>query len=707
MPSAISAITIGGVAKRASFAQLRDLGIFVDGHSPNYAFCIRTKSTYALGMTAPGAPVAASSSAGLVAGTVRYRIRWHDSNNGTMSLPSADLTVTANNQIITVTHPGSAPARATHWILERTAENGKSFYVVNIDTVTGATEFGTVKATLTFDDNIPDALLVFRRSLHSRNAPLTRPYLVVRANEGRAFYLGRAIYQVTATVTNGSTAVTLGAGFITAHVGLDMTASGDTDAKSYRITAQSGTGLTLADNYIGGTGSKTITITGPGDFVAWSEPDSPEHCGTAAAGGGGVSNELRVGDDGERLTSGVGLGPLGFLYAKAHRLYFHKYRRDPSVSNGDGEIVPLASGRGVLAPDALRYYDGMVYGIDHQGVYRMSPGGFPEDIGWPIQHEFQRNALNWNTSGNWHLGRDPYKRMLYVFLTEGTDTYPKKAWLYNMQKEQWENCKVYPWGVTCTTELPDQSGAFRMAFYSEAVNAVAGALYIPSYCWIDGMGTSFGAPSATTPLNGQVTGGVAGTLISVGATWPTTNGGLRAVTATKVAKLNGSRETRLIVTNTADTLTLNRDWTATPVAGDWYQIGEIPCRYFSPRFAPGGPDRKTRFYSVTLWVKFKSVCGPLCVTALYNGSSESAIDHTDQTADGITQVAANGAVMIDPTYVNASGEQVHRFEIKLNRKLATDVRLVIYSDQAGAPWEIYGPIRMKYKVDDCETPRKV
>jgi hypothetical protein len=336
---------------------------------------------------------------------------------------------------------------------------------------------------------------------------------------------------------------------------------------------------------------------------------------------------------------------------------------------------------------ALRFINGYAYGIDYRGIWRMAPNGLPMEIGQAISHEWRRtNKLNWLKQDNWHIGYDPAHRQIWFFVCEDSDTYPKRAWVWDEDAEMWIGSRTFSLGCTCTIELPDTHGIPRMVCYYRASTTVG------SYARMQGLGVSRGAN--VTLRNGTVTSGSATGLGCTGAGW-TTNGA--AGSPVTLIRDSGVNEIQHVVSNTAAAL-VTTAWTeGVPVAGDTFRIGEIPARYRSGRLTCGDSSRKKQFTEVWIWAKYKTAAVPFTVKARFDGGSPST-DFATLSEDGVTAAAGVAGHTVDPTV------QRHRYRVPLHEQWHTDMQLEILSDNAGDPWEIMG-IKVLYRWDDAGKPR--
>ena len=691
-------IETGRQGYREHFAQIGLVGLYVNGHDPAKIVDLRTGTAKTLGIPAPGAaPTGATGGAGNLTGTFSWRVRWKDSSTGAISLASALYTASPAGEFWTITRPGSPPSRADYWILERTVDGGATYYPVNVD---GSNPHGTAVATTTYNDNVTDSTLRNRNAQGlTNNQGQPGRFRFCWANGNFFFGAGGRVHTPNCSLTNGAATLTSTDGDFTRDmVGEFVAFDGDTDGKTYRISAYtSADQVTIGENYAGTT--KTLQpckIAGRRDVLRWSEPVIPGNPATAEAWGaalpGGLENELIIGSDGEPLVAGVGLGPSGCLICKERSMYFLNYRVRPNiVPKGDGQLVQMRALRGALGPLAIRAIEGHVYGMDAYGVWRLSPGGEPEEIGQALQGDWK--TLNFSNRDNFHVGFDPLWRVAYFFVCSAGETYPKKAYLWDVDGERWIGTRTWPYGVTSTANLPDGNGAVRMGFFSEAVGSS------PSYFWFDNIGASLGAGPSEPNLTGAVTGGSSTTLQNSGAAWTTSGEKLKGLPVTLIRAADGSEETQLITDNTGTQLTTNAFSGTAPTAGDTYIIGALPSSWKTGRIDCGDPTRKKSFVGVWIELRYVASTVPVKIRAFYDGSATPYTYPRAHDENGVAIAANSSYVTVTPQ----SGKL--RYFIPLNKQQKNDVQLEFYSANPGVPWEWFKG-RLVFEPDESIFPAK-
>lgn len=689
-------LATGLSAHPVSVAQLGDVGLIVNGHDPNKVFDLRAGALRDLGIAAPGAAPTqgASPGAGNVNGAVRYRVRWWDSITQTMSLPSAELSISVSSITVRVTAPGSPPARATHWIVERTQADGSVFYPCNR---TSSLPNGTAIATTTFDDNETDAT-ISERDAYTENQGRPDPFPIVFANGPYLHGIGGRVHRPTCSCTSGSPNVSSADGDFTQDmIGENFSFDEDTDGVTYVIqSVTNANNLVLASNYGGSNKtSRPASIAGVRNLARWCESNDGESWGYLTVTG--LSNEALIGDS-DGLLAGVGLGPAGVLYAKWLELWMHSYqlKPNPSFDGGDGRIFKLGTKRGALNRWCLLQAAGRIYGADCRGVWRMDPPGEPVEIGGEIQEDWRQ--LDFSLFERFHMIWDAANDKLKIYACEIGDTYPKRRFVYDLAGEKWVGRDPFPAaGFSASVRLPDLNGNERAAMYSEKVGSAG------SYLFFDEIGKSLGAPPDATPLVGTVAAGSDTTAQITSGSFPTAGEQLKGVPIMLIRVADDTIERSVITSNTADTLTFNTLTGPGATAGDTVIIGPIESVWRLGRFAGQSAEefRRKKIFK-RLWVLLESSASAinLRVRAYYDGSATADTDKEALNEDGLEQSASEAPVIVKP----ASGQL--RYGVPLNGKRAFDVSFELYSYDAGLPWTVLG-VLVEYDLDPSTEPRRV
>lgn len=105
---------------------------------------------------------------------------------------------------------------------------------------------------------------------------------------------------------------------------------------------------------------------------------------------------------------------------------------------------------------------------------------------------------------------------------------------------------------------------------------------------------NFGA-GAASDLSGTATGGSTSTIEDSGASWPTTNDGLKGIYATVIDAATEAEESFVILSNTATEITFGPVRSAAVVSGDTYRIGQIDWLWQSRDESIGDSVKQDRF----------------------------------------------------------------------------------------------------------------
>jgi hypothetical protein len=304
-----------------------------------------------------------------------------------------------------------------------------------------------------------------------------------------------------------------------------------------------------------------------------------------------------------------------------------------------------------------------------------------------------------------HIGYDGRMGWIYFWMLEkdytGTatdlDKYPKVAYIYDVNRQRWVGTRRYRWGVQCNVDMADSIGVLRTAFAN--VGTGVAATY-GSYVWCDNIGTGFGTGPSTT-VNPTITGvSLAAGVYTITCSAANLSS-LTGVPATLVRAADGSTEDFYIDSSTSTTMLTAHSFTgAAPVTTDTVMVGPIPARYRTGRLDAGVSDRKKKWVAVHVPLKYKSAAVPVKMKVYLD---DKAVADTDNNAayteDGVTVTASSAVRSIDSTTYDTV------YQIPLNCEWRHHITLEFYSDLAGVPWEISGPIKVIYDIDDAERPR--
>jgi len=350
--------------------------------------------------------------------------------------------------------------------------------------------------------------------------------------------------------------------------------------------------------------------------------------------------------------------------------------------------------RGALGPRAISKFGSFIYGMDQYGVWRLSPGSDPVEIGNDIAASWK--ALDFSQRENFWINTDPITRQVHFWVCEAGDTYPTKAYVWDVPKTQWVDTLDSDYaGATCGTTLPDSNLALRAFHFTEAVGSAK------SYAWFDGIGPTLGAPPTST-LTGTLTAGPSSTsLPDTTATFVTAGEGLDGVPVTLVRAADSSEETKVIVSNTATVLTTNAFTGTAPVAGDTYIVGPINTVWKTGRFDFGDNSRKKHVKG--LWIKMKADTNAVDMHIRWYYDGRATAENygvTRAEEDGVSFTASSPIATINPGATNTQSVSIVRYFVpSAGDGWCNDLQLEFYSKKSGAAWEI---LKIDIEVDDID-----
>ena len=672
------------------FAQLYDTCVAVNGRDTNKAVFSRTGVGVELGIAAPTNSPAAGVTygAGSLNGAFLYRYRWVDALRGkTYSNACVPFAANPATQGVIITRNEAPPSRATHVIIERTEEDGTIFYPVNTSATSpfGTAISGTPQAYAV--DTVTD--LVLSQGFSIPNAfGIPKPMGFCFANLNQIFMGGARAYNTTVGLTSGSPAVT-GTGFVPSDAGRDMTVKGANI--SYQVlTYNSPTSLTLSTNFVGATASYSVAIANQGNLGIVSQPSAPEGYGKAAVSPySGLSNEFTIGPDANILTSGIGLGTQGVVWAKQNQLFLHTYSINPLSTTGDARITQLPTARGALTFRCLEYAEGLVYGADAYGFWRMTPGDIPQDISALISNDFKAQFIKLRYYYNFFIKFDPYARTVnYFVIYDNTHIqHPNYCYRWSIDSNKWIDCIPFDVMQTGATVLPDQFGIRRLITVNKAEPSRHKA-----YAWFHGIGITFGANPSNAPLYGTASSGSTSTIVKTGAAFLTTDDGLQSVPVRRIRGFDTSSytiEDTIISSNTVDTLTVFPLFSDATVAGDRFIIGAIKSRYRSGRISldklgKGNSPEKINTLQLWLWLRYQQTAAEIYVAFYKDGNFQRSEEvwKVSSIIDGVTTVNGRDFASVDSTT-----EGINIFNIPIGIPMK-DIQIEIFSFDSNEPWSI-------------------
>lgn len=740
---------------RTSICNVGDKVFLTNGWDQAHYLHLKSGLTFELGIDPPGVPTvtpAAPSPADFkFTGHFRYRLRLWCPATRTLSLPGDEVTTTGSGSKFTITFPLSYPSwpLPLYWVIERTTADGTVFYPVNMYRGELGTQAnfvghapnqldqsslspdGTLVGTLTFKDVFPsDPAALFPLLMDETQArPPAAPLCWESGN--RLWLAGALEYRpyahgITLTATNGSATVTCsgGDGFPEAIDGNSYTGavwwiSFDDDGVIYPVLSrESATSLTLTKPYAGATGDKTgtVTIGAPGNLVLWSEgPDAfgnpqPENFGEATFNG--VSNQSFVGNN-ARVLAAAALGQEGGLHrevlAKRDRLYVLTWSADPSFESG-GRIQELAARRGALGSRCLLAVNGIMYGMDHQGMWAMSPGAEPVHL---ADSDFRNHLSDLTQGEEFWIQHAPQINAILFFTVASGSTSTNDCQVYSLDTKRFVGTRFYGANQTAGCTVRDVESFLRSASFGDQTPDNSGQGTDTNVrLRAHDIGISDGLTSETN-LNPDEDTNVQpdSTSITFQQTLTINPLGCRL---TRLKLSTGQIET-VGITGQRDGTLFIEAWTLdTPATLDSiYWVGGILFQWLSGRITCGQPFRKKRF--IRLWVRLRAkhwlaggtrANSPLLLKYFIDGRAANniAVPVSDRDANSgeLWEQAANSPfAKLLPN--DAMGEEM-RLAFPLNYAVGQDIQLSIIGADSNIPFEIMAPFLLEYTLEDGQEP---
>ncbi len=577
-------------------------------------------------------------------GTHGLRYRYFDSKSLYMSDPSPQYDYapsggaaisgsigTAGTNIIR-----STDSKVDQVIVEMTDAGSSTFYRVV-----------TVNQVLTgFTINIADSdLRALTPAARDGDFGHQKPPLssMLIEHRGRLFAWGSTVTTVTGvTVTLSGTTITVTGGTFSPYWAGRLFALSST-AKAYRITTMSGSSLAvLSENYSGTTATVTgsIVFSATPDMLYWTRAGFPEAWNPTSFARRVLQNQSDV--------------PSGLAsYNDALYLFGQRTMRalDYATDPATGSLVQVATEMGLWNQRCLIEAGGKLYGWGRSGAW-MITGLIPQHISRPIDAAI--DGTNSSSSDNYNAAQietfhgvyDPRERVLMWFYATSSESYPKHAIAYDLDRQTW-SIRTWKQGMRASCLTTGGSTDPARALVADE----------NTHSWFVTADAFDGVPAS---LSGGVLTVVTGTstVITVSETLPTSTGtgNLNGVVVT-----TSSGVERVIASNTANTITVAA-LAAAPAPGTELFMGQINYAlkskwitadtlddkkrpaYCAVRLVPGSSSGKLVFnvfldYSATAftYTKGSGDVDPDGIT-ITNGSANVSIDNDGGSGDGVVHV---------------------------------------------------------------------
>ncbi len=540
-----------------------------------------------VGLAAPAAAIGTPTSAttGTVTiGTHGMRYRYFDSKSLYLSDPSPQTDITTSNGvslIFSITDSGgggtiirSTDAKCDQVIVELTDAGSSTFY--RAATVNQALT-GT---TINTDDTTLRAGVAASRDgdFGHQQPPL---FSMAIEHRGRLFGWGSTVYVLTGvTVTTGTTAaarVTVTGQTLSSEWAGRLLKVGS-DTKAYRIASVTGvSGIVLSEAYTGtavtSTGVQVFSATP--DMLYWSRAGFPESWKP-------TEFARRVLQNQSDIPSGLS-SYNDTLYLFGQRtMRGLDYANDPAT----GSLIQVATEMGLWNKNCLVEAGGRLYGWGRSGAWSINgliPVHISRAIDAAIDGSSSTSSHNFDASKieQFHGVYDPRERVIIWFYAISTETYPKHAIAYDVDRAQW-SIRTYKQAMRASTLTTGGTSSPTRALVADE----NGYSWYVSADTFDGLPSSMSQGVVTVTTTGATT-----STFTVSESLPTSTG--TANLAGVVLTSTGGTE-RTISSNTANTITVSSVFSSAPTAGSLFYLGEIDYAFRSKWITADSLDEKKR-----------------------------------------------------------------------------------------------------------------
>ena len=336
----------------------------------------------------------------------------------------------------------------------------------------------------------------------------------------------------------------------------------------------------------------------------WSESGEPENFNL-------VSGFLPVNpDDGE---ANIGLAQVGdvVVVLKENNTYY---------LDGDTPqtyVVRKASGTyGAVSQNAMGLFDNRLFWLSNLGPIVWSGPGTPmEELARHlVDPEFDADHLDLNYSDQFVIIGHPVQNYVAWAVTEFGTSRNKIIIPYHFGVNRWMSHKWEMVDVRSCTLVPDSNGSFW-----PVVGDYNGNFYRV------GSGYNDGVPDSITNPGGNPTSAAALSLTDTTQTWVVDELVGRYVYAYGENYDLKDAERRKIIANTADTLTIETDWTVIPSATSTYVLGGILFDFKSAERTGGQVFAKKRIEFLFLQLAAQSSGIELDAYVYKDGDNETIV----------------------------------------------------------------------------------
>lgn len=252
--------------------------------------------------------------------------------------------------------------------------------------------------------------------------------------------------------------------------------------------------------------------------------------------------------DSDRNTALAPMGSALYVYQSRH-LYKVTFAKQPQIQANPS----LVATRGCINQRSWVQYEGDLYALDKNGIWRYNVGGGWEPLSPAIQDVFRDGDLDWSKSTWWRAELNAEEEVIrwFVNYSDANYTYPNKALCYHLRyKAWWIESYVHPLAAGCTVIVAGRARVLRGSANEQ--------FYLCG-------GTTDGVAS---PASHTATGGT---------TTTATGSSLGSTVNASIAFITGSNKgsVRRITVNNGSTITFTPALSNAVASGDQFVIGGV------------------------------------------------------------------------------------------------------------------------------------
>ncbi len=661
-----------GYANRGCFARANGRLYFTNDFNPMQRVSDGLSAAGVAGISAPAAAIGAPTFTGAGStsiGTHGVRYRYFDSKSLYLSDPSDQVNITlvsGSTLVVSIGASGSGlnvirstDAKVDQVIIELTDAGSSSFYrAATVNQVLTGT-------TISMDDTTLRLQTTAARDGDFGHQP---PPLcsMIAEHRGRIFGLGSTVVTLTGvTVSTASTATftTTGSVMSSGWAGRLFKVGGN--SKVYRITTMSGNTLgVLSEVYTGTAGVATgVTFfSAAPDMLYWSRAGFPESWDLARFA-------RRVMQDDSDIPSGL-VSHHEVLHLLGQRsVRMLDYSSDPA----SGQLVRVPTALGCWNQRCIVPANGRIYCWGRTGAWT-SNGLIPKHISAPINDLIDGTTVgsadNFDVSKfeQFHGVFDPWERVVIWLYCNTTDTNPQRAIVFDVDTERmW--LATFKAGILSSTMVTGGTLDITRALLSDE-NGFSWYLKPDVF---DGVPAVMSGGVVTVSTTGATT-----TVIPITQALPTGATDLQGVMATY------SSQTSVVLSNTANTITLYSPLTAAPTIGTELFLGQIDLTVKTKFTAFDGLDKLKRPNYLMLALIPGSSAGKLTVKIYLDHATVPAVftkGSSDSQPDGVTWTHNASYVTVDLDGGNGAGVAFVPLPDSWNRVVAAEITSTRPQDQ--------------------------